>query len=92
MNCHRCTKQEKAVYRAFSDVIDMKVCVACASEAWGLGLTIEALDQTRSLNPAARWQVAAVARRLPNRIRGRAKPAQTRHDNKARASSRVKHP
>ena len=41
MNCQRCMKNEKAAYRAFSDIIDMNVCAACASEAWSLGLTIE---------------------------------------------------
>jgi hypothetical protein len=49
MNCQRCMKNEKAAYRAFSDIIDMNVCAACASEAWSLGLTIESssINQNR---------------------------------------------
>jgi hypothetical protein len=46
MNCQRCMKNEKAAYRAFSDIIDMNVCAACASEAWSLGLTIEVRRST----------------------------------------------
>ena len=38
-------RAERAAYRAYSDIIDLKVCAACASEAWWLGLGIEALDQ-----------------------------------------------
>jgi hypothetical protein len=44
MNCQRCLRAEKAEYRAYSDIIDLKVCAACASEAWWLGLGIEVLD------------------------------------------------
>jgi hypothetical protein len=40
-------KNEKAAYRAFSDIIDMNVCAACASEAWSLGLTIEVRRSTK---------------------------------------------
>jgi hypothetical protein len=47
MNCQRCMKNEKAAYRAFSDIIDMNVCAACASEAWSLGLTIEVRRPTK---------------------------------------------
>ena len=45
MNCQRCMRAERAVFRAYSDIIDLKVCAACASEAWLLGLGIEVLDQ-----------------------------------------------
>jgi hypothetical protein len=38
-------RAERAVFRAYSDIIDLKVCAACASEAWLLGLGIEVLDQ-----------------------------------------------
>jgi hypothetical protein len=43
MKCQRCMENERAAYRASSDVMAMNVCAACAAEAWGLGLTIEAL-------------------------------------------------
>jgi hypothetical protein len=45
MNCQRCLRAVKAVYRAYNDVIDLRVCAACASEAWWMGLRIEILDQ-----------------------------------------------
>jgi hypothetical protein len=32
---------EEAIYRVRSDVIDMKVCAACAAEARRLGLVVE---------------------------------------------------
>jgi len=44
MNCQRCMRVERAVYRAYSDIIDLKVCSACASEAWWLGLSVEVVD------------------------------------------------
>jgi len=44
MNCERCERAEEAQYRAYSDIIDMKVCPACAADGWQLGITIEALD------------------------------------------------
>ena len=45
MNCQRCMRAERAVYRAYSDIIDLQVCAVCASDAWWLGLSIEVLDQ-----------------------------------------------
>ena len=44
MNCQRCLREAKAQYRAYSDVISVEVCSACAAEAWGLGLSIAALE------------------------------------------------
>lgn len=43
MNCQRCCKLEEAIYRVHSDLIDMKVCAACADEARRLGITVEIL-------------------------------------------------
>ena len=54
MNCQRYMKNEKAAYRAFSDIIDMNVCAACASEAWSLGLTIEVRRLKSSTNQNSR--------------------------------------
>jgi hypothetical protein len=48
MNCQRCMKNERAAYRASSNVMAMNVCAACAAEAWRLGLTIEALRERRT--------------------------------------------
>ena len=44
MNCERCLRGEEAQYRAYSDIIDMKVCGACAAEGRRLGLSIEVFD------------------------------------------------
>jgi hypothetical protein len=41
MKCQRCCGREEASYRVRSDVIDMKVCAACAAEARRLGIAVE---------------------------------------------------
>jgi hypothetical protein len=43
MKCQRCCGREEAAYRVRSDVIDMKVCAACADEARRLGIAVEVL-------------------------------------------------
>jgi hypothetical protein len=43
MKCERCCGREEAVYRVRSDVIDMKVCAACADEARRLRIAVEIL-------------------------------------------------
>ena len=43
MNCERCCEPEEANYRVRSDVIDMKVCAACAKQARKLRLAVEVL-------------------------------------------------
>ena len=44
MKCQRkCLSGEEASYRVRSDLIDIKVCAACADEARRLRLTVEAL-------------------------------------------------
>jgi hypothetical protein len=48
MKCERCPSGEEARYRAYSDIIDMKVCAACAADGRRLGVTIEILDPLRS--------------------------------------------
>jgi hypothetical protein len=48
MKCERCPSGEEARYRAYSDIIDMKVCAACAADGRRLGVTIEVLDPLRS--------------------------------------------
>jgi len=44
MNCQRCLRNEAATYRVFTDILDMKVCPACADEARKLGINVELLD------------------------------------------------
>ena len=47
MKCQRCLRDgAQAVYRVFSDAIDIKVCVACADEARKLGINVEPLDSS----------------------------------------------
>ena len=41
MSCQRCCRYEEARYRVRSDLIDMKVCGACAAEAGRLGIAVE---------------------------------------------------
>jgi hypothetical protein len=43
MKCQRCCRREEASCRVRSDIIDMKVCAACADEARRLGLAVEVL-------------------------------------------------
>jgi hypothetical protein len=43
MKCQRCLNS-KAVYRVYTDAIDMKVCATCAEEAGRLGIAVEVLD------------------------------------------------
>ena len=43
MECERCFTGEEAKYRTYTDIIDMKVCVACADRARKLGIAVEAL-------------------------------------------------
>jgi hypothetical protein len=54
MNCERCMRAERAEYRAYSDIIDLRVCANCAAEAWELGLSIESLDHEPQLNVAGK--------------------------------------
>ena len=44
MKCQRCFRGEEAKYRVYTDIIDMKVCAACAEEARELGIAVEVLD------------------------------------------------
>lgn len=44
MNCQRCLNNVEAKYRVYSDLVDIKVCPACADEARRLGIAVEALD------------------------------------------------
>jgi hypothetical protein len=44
MKCQRCCGHEEAICRVRSDVIDMKVCAACAAEARRLGIVVEVLS------------------------------------------------
>ena len=45
MKCQRCCRYEEARYRVHSELIDMKVCGACAAEAGRLGIAVELLRE-----------------------------------------------
>lgn len=44
MKCERCMSNEEGIYRVSSDVMDVRVCPACASEARRLRLAVERLE------------------------------------------------
>ena len=44
MECQRCLLGKEAKYRVYTDIIDLKVCEACADEARKLGIAVEVLD------------------------------------------------
>jgi hypothetical protein len=46
VKCQRCYRDE-AKYRVYTDIMDLKVCVACAEEAGGLGIPVEVLQSQR---------------------------------------------
>ena len=49
MKCQRCLRDgAQAVYRVFTEMIDIKVCAACADEARKLGINVEPLDSGES--------------------------------------------
>jgi hypothetical protein len=50
MECQRCLLGKEAKYRVYTDVIDMKVCAACADEARRLGIAVEPLDDGKVKN------------------------------------------
>jgi len=45
MKCQRRCRNEEARYRVHSDLLDMKVCGACAAEAGRLGIAVELLGE-----------------------------------------------
>jgi hypothetical protein len=51
MKCQRCLRDE-AIYRVYTDAIDMEVCFACAEEAYRLGIAVELLHSRENINGA----------------------------------------
>ena len=43
MECERCFTGEEAKYRAYTDIINIKVCAVCADKATKLGIAVEGL-------------------------------------------------
>jgi hypothetical protein len=44
MKCERCRRGDEAKFPVHSDIIDMKVCAACADEARTLGIAVDVLN------------------------------------------------
>jgi hypothetical protein len=59
---------DKPEYRAYSDIIDLRVCAACAAEAWELGLSIEWLSDKAQENIVGKvaW-LRSASRRIVSR-------------------------
>jgi len=71
MNCQRCMGADTPEYRAYSDIIDLRVCATCAAEAWELGFSIESLNHDPEQNVAGKvaWLPRASRRILSRRKR-----------------------
>jgi hypothetical protein len=44
MKCERCWRGEEAKFRVHTDIIDIRVCAACADEARELGIAVDVLN------------------------------------------------
>jgi hypothetical protein len=53
MKCQRCLRGEEVTHRVYTDVMDVKVCAACADEARGLHIGIEVLETDQRTNERA---------------------------------------
>ena len=60
MECQRCLLGKEAKYRVYTDIIDMKVCTACADEARKLGIAVEPLDDGKGKNNGTVYRAAAL--------------------------------
>ena len=59
MYCERCG-QRQALYRAYSDILNIEVCDACAAEARKLGIAVQIRTSGHvSEEPQRREQVGA---------------------------------
>jgi protein-arginine kinase activator protein McsA len=63
MKCERCLREE-AKFRVRTDLIDMKVCAACAAEARRLGLAVEILEVREAKNDRGKTEFAVQDCRL----------------------------
>lgn len=54
MECERCFTGDEARYRVYTDIIDMKVCSACADKARKIGIAVEVLYTGEGKNNAAK--------------------------------------
>lgn len=64
MKCQRCLRGEEATYRVHTDLIDIKVCTACADEARKLGIAVEVLDPKPEKNNQGKSEFAVQGYRV----------------------------
>jgi hypothetical protein len=67
MECERCFNGEQAKYRAYTDIIDMKVCPVCADKARKVGIAVEVIGG-EGKNNSTRNEPALKDRRLDSAI------------------------
>lgn len=48
MLCQRCQNDEEALYRVYSDIMDIVVCLSCADEARRMEIPVVFLDEIQS--------------------------------------------
>jgi Zn finger protein HypA/HybF involved in hydrogenase expression len=53
MKCERCESDKEAEFRVVSDVLDIKVCPNCASEARKVGTSLEIVEIDKAKNERA---------------------------------------
>ena len=53
MICVRCEQDKEIRYRVFTDIMDIKVCADCATEARELDIGIEVLETDKRTNDPA---------------------------------------
>ena len=64
MKCQRCFRG-KAVYRAHTDAMDIKICPVCAEEAQRLKIAVEVLmdSEREAIQSKGNFESAAITRR-----------------------------
>jgi hypothetical protein len=53
MKCQRCGNDKEAEFRVVSDILDIKVCADCATEARKIGLSLEIVKIDKANNERA---------------------------------------
>jgi hypothetical protein len=58
MKCERCWRGDEAKFRVHTDIIDMKVCAACADQARTLGIAVDVLNRREARNDQGKSEFA----------------------------------
>jgi hypothetical protein len=67
MYCERCG-QRQALYRAYSDILNIQVCDACAAEACKLGIAVQIRASGHVSEEAQRREQVSAARYLQTSV------------------------